>query len=375
MVDSLYIHIPFCRRKCPYCDFYSVVYNDDIADSYIRVLNRQISSFDRKFSTIYVGGGTPSVLKPILLKRLLNSLNKHIETRGEFTVEVNPESLDKDKVKLFLDKGVNRISIGVQSLYNSKLNSLGRIHSSNQARNSVLLAKKAGFKNVSIDLIFGLAPESVKSWKKELSEAVNLPVNHISTYALTYEKNTLLHRDLQKKKISSLSERVVADMYRVALGYLPKKGFRHYEVSNFSQKRYICKHNLNYWQNSSYLGLGPSAVSYVQGRRQKNESDVRKYTEQADNNKNLVVFSERLSPLQRAKETAALKIRTKEGIDFAWFRRKTGFDFLEIESQALAELIENHLLRYKKTKRKTNTGVFLTKKGFVFCDTVSSSFL
>ncbi|MBP7089024.1 MAG: radical SAM family heme chaperone HemW [Candidatus Omnitrophica bacterium] len=375
MANSLYIHIPFCRQKCPYCDFYSINYDNELANSYLKALIQQIDTVNNNFTTLYIGGGTPSVLSFNLLKILLKSLSKLSKKAKEFTIEANPESLDEDKIKLFLDNGVTRLSLGVQSLSDMKLKKLGRIHFADKGRKSILLAKKEGFKNISTDLIFGLPEESLESWAKELKEVVRLPLNHISVYSLTYEKNTLFFKELQKKKIKPLNDEIAAKMYKLAMAYLPKKGFRQYEVSNFAKRGFICRHNYNYWQNKPYLGLGSSAVSFLQGQRLRNPKPIEDYIVKVNKGLNPALFIEKLSPLRHAKETAALKIRTKEGIDFAWFKKECGYDFLTIEAKVLTKLIRERLLKYKKSSVGKRTGIFLTEKGFLFADTVASYFL
>lgn len=368
-MNSLYIHIPFCRKKCLYCDFYSTRYCYGFARSYIDILCKQIKRLDGDFYTIYIGGGTPTVLEGRLLRKLLKSLYKIARKTVEFSVEANPESLDKQKLKLLLSEGVNRISIGVQSLYDQKLRKLGRIHSAKEALRAVCLAKGEGFKNIGIDLIFGLWQETLSSWKEELSLAVKLPVNHISAYSLTYEKNTPLFDKLNKKKIISLADTITSKMYKYCMDYLPKRGFMQYEVSNFAKNGFFCKHNLNYWENSPYIGLGPSAVSYRGGIRNRNLVNTEKYIEKIEIGKSPIVFQEKLSPEKYAKETAALKIRTKEGINFQWFRKKTGFDFRYFEKSAIKNLITQRLIRYVRVRGKM-VGICLTKKGFLFCDSV-----
>jgi oxygen-independent coproporphyrinogen-3 oxidase len=369
---SLYIHIPFCRRKCLYCDFYSINYKKDIASSYIDILCRQIKQLNNDFSTIYIGGGTPTVLEFKLLKKFLKTLRKF--SVEEFTIEANPESLTQKKIKLFLDEGINRLSIGIQSLKEEKLKKLGRLHSEKEAKEAVFLTKRSGFKNVNIDLIFGVWQENFRSWQKELKEATELPITHISCYSLTYEKGTPLYREVKAKRIIPLEDKKIADMYKYTLDYLPKKGFLQYEVSNFSKKGYQCKHNLNYWQNGSYLGLGPSASSYIEGVRSKNISSVKEYIKRVRENKPIIVEKEKLSLKRRVKEYASLKIRCKEGIDFEEFRRKTGFDFWELEGENIKHLIDYKLIKFKR-KNKKIIGVALTKKGFLFSDTASAYFV
>ena len=374
METSLYIHIPFCERKCTYCDFYSIIYNDGIAASYIDVLSKQIEGLSRKFSTIYIGGGTPTVLGEGLLKKILSCLRNCITGSCEFTIEANPESLGVEKIKLFLDMGVSRLSIGVQSLRGEKLKKLGRLHTSRRALDAVYLASKKGFKNINIDMIFGVWCESPETWEKELREAARLPITHVSCYSLTYEKGTPLFLAVKNRSITPLEDTTMAQMYKTAIETLSIGGFKQYEVSNFSKEGYECRHNLNYWENNPYIGLGPSAVSYIDGSRIRNVSDVSEYIKNYTCGKSLTEFTERLSPLKKAKETAAIKIRTKDGIDFDWFRRKCGYDFLKLEERVVSELVKKGFIKYKKYGN-IPTGVMLRQKGFLFCDTVSSAFL
>lgn len=373
-MSSLYIHIPFCRKKCLYCDFYSVIDNEGLTSDYVEILCEQISRLDRRFPTIYIGGGTPTVLGRKLLGKLLASLKRFIYPGIEFTIEANPESLHKEILELFLNSGVNRLSVGVQSFNDSKLKALDRIHNTQAAQEAVYLAKSAGFENIGIDLIFGVWDETLQDWKQELKKAVRLPIKHLSCYALTYEKGTPLFAEMQKGTIVPLEDDATAEMYGYTFDYLEDNGFRQYEVSNFAKAGYCCRHNQNYWENNAYLGLGTSAVSYIDGVRKENVSDVEEYIARYRRGDGLDVFQEKLSAIERAKETAAVKIRTKEGIDFRWFEQKTGFDFRELEEGALAGLTEAGLIGYNR-RYSQRPRVHLTQKGFLFADIVSSAFL
>ena len=377
MSKGLYIHIPFCRQKCLYCDFYSAIYTEGLADSYVSVILKQLKELGQDFSSIYIGGGTPSVLNPDLLDKLLSGLKRFIALDTEFTIEVNPESVDEEKLKLFLDKGVNRISIGVQSFDDKKLKSLARIHGVKQAVDAIELSKKTGFKNISIDMIFGVAAEGLEAWQAELEKAVSCGCRHISCYSLSYEKDTPLFRMREKKDITPLDDETMAAMYAYTIAYLPKMGFEHYEVSSFAKPGFECRHNLNYWDNNPYIGLGPSAVSYIEGVRFENVRDAEEYVDRYEKLVSTIVYKEKLSAIRMAKETAAVKIRTKQGIDYGWFKNKTGFDFENIlEKGTLDELFKDGLLEYKIDKpTRERTGIMLTEKGFLFADTVSSAFL
>lgn len=376
METSLYIHIPFCKRKCFYCDFYSEAYDQKLSSAYIDVIIGQIEKSPRNFSTIYIGGGTPSALEPKLLESLLKTLKSKLSPAGpEFTVEANPESLDDCRVKVLLDLGVNRLSIGVQSFDDRKLKKLGRLHNAEKARESVCLAAKRGFSNISIDLIFGVWGESPEDWKSEVEEAARLPVSHISCYSLTYEKETPLFKALLNKSIKPLEDDQASAMYETAIGLLAVRGFKQYEISSFAKREgFRCRHNINYWENNSYIGLGASAVSYIDGVRAKNVPNIQEYIRRYEAGESLIASSEKLSPVRRAKETAAIKIRTRDGIDFRWFREKTGYDLRELERRALPELAGKDLIKYKR-EGASLIGIALKHKGILFCDTVSSALL
>jgi len=380
MNKSLYIHIPFCQKKCSYCDFYSCCYDKLLANAYIDVICKQIKSLNSKFYTLYIGGGTPSVLEFSLLKKLLKALSKISAKVDEFTIEVNPESVDQRKLELFYNSGVNRLSIGAQSFSDQKLKRLGRIHNRDKIIEAIRLAKKVGFKDIGIDLIFGVSGETLPEWNKELKQATSLGLKHISTYCLTYEKNTPLFLQVKKKFVVPLGDEVLAQMYKKTIDYLTKKGFKHYEISNFAKTGFKSKHNHSYWQGNLYLGLGPSAVSFIENvqtkvkSREKNLSDVSEYIKRVKEGRSPVSFSEILSKKNQAKELAAIKIRTKEGINFKWFRAYTGYDFLKLEDKALNDLLKDGLLKYKREKGRI-IGVYLSKKGFCFSDNVSSAFI
>lgn len=374
MNPSLYIHIPFCKQKCPYCDFYSIVCYEGLASDYIEALVKQIREIDAEISSIYIGGGTPTVLGYDLWDKLFRSLKGRVKNGIEFSVEANPESLKADILKLFLDSGVNRLSIGAQSFRNAKLKALGRIHTAADAKDAVLAAAGAGFQNISIDLIFAVWGENVNDWKEELKEAVSLPLAHISAYGLTYEKDTALGKALEKGLITPLEDEAAAEMYEWAVYYLESRSFKRYEVSNFAREGSFCSHNLNYWENNSYIGLGPSAVSYLNGNRKENVSEVKEYLRRVKREEDLSVSGEKLSPKAKAKETAALKIRTAKGISMDWFREKTGFDFLKLQEESLARLSDNGLIDFTKNNNQIAV-VYLTKKGFLHCDAASSAFV
>jgi len=365
---GLYIHIPFCKKKCPYCDFYSISSDKDLASQYLDILSYKIKKINKNISTVYIGGGTPTVLDEELLNFLLIKMEEILKKSEENTIEANPESLTREKIKIFLRRGITRISIGVQSLREEKLKFLGRIHTKEEGVEKVLMAKRLGFKNINIDLIYGLPYEKLSDFKKEIEEAVKLPITHISCYMLTLKKSSPLY-----KYIKNISQEEVARMYKFLMRYLPSCGFYQYEVSNFAKKNYSSRHNAIYWKNKEYIGLGASSVSYIEGKRVKKIADVKRYIQLVKENISPVIFEEKLSPYKRAKETASLNIRLKEGINFSQFKKETGFDFWQIEDEEeIYNLVKKGLLKYKKRNKKI-IGISLTKQGFLFADEVSSS--
>ncbi len=377
MTTSLYIHIPFCRQKCLYCDFYSVPYDEKIAEAYVSILLKEINDLSADFSTIYIGGGTPTILSAELFDKLLLGLGKFVKNGAEFTIEANPDSLSEEKLKIFIDRGVNRISIGAQSFDDKKLKNLGRVHNAKQIVDSIALAKKSGFKNISIDMIFGTPGEDLNTWEAELIKAAGSGVQHISCYSISYEKDTPLFKMRENKSIVPLDDEVLAEMYKRTVSYLAGASFERYEVSNFTKPGFECSHNLNYWDNNPYIGLGPSAVSYIDGSRLENIHDAEEYINRYENGISFIAHKEKLSGLRRAQETASVKIRIRQGIDYEWFKNKTGFDFEDIlEKGVLDELFKDNLLEHKiNTSTRERTGIMLTEKGFLFSDTVSSAFL
>lgn len=374
MASSLYIHIPFCKRKCIYCNFYSTIYKEGEASDYIDAILAELGKLTEPFKTIYIGGGTPTAISSPLLKKLLAGLSGLSKEGCEFTLEANPESVDAEKLKILYDNGVNRLSIGLQSLRDEKLKKLGRIHDARKAINSVISASRAGFDNISIDLIFGLWQEKPENWERELKEAVKLPIKHVSCYELTYEPGTPLSKMVENKAVKPSDDGVVAGMYEMAIEELSLRGFKQYEVSNFAKAGYESKHNTNYWNNSAYIGIGASAFSYDGSTRYRNVSDAGEYAARIFNGADVVEFSEKLHPERSARETAAVKIRTKDGVGFEWFKAKTGYDLKVLGKKAIPMLIEEGFIKYVRNKDDI-TGIALKRKGFLFCDTVSSSLL
>ncbi len=266
---GLYIHVPFCRSKCIYCGFYSEV-SSDLQERYISSLIREMELYsgrfrDRAFTTIYIGGGTPSILNGEQVRKIFEALKKyfHFETEIEVTIEANPESISSDTVRVWKEVGINRVSIGVQSAHDAELRFLGRAHNILMAEKSIKIVHKEGFPNINIDLIFGIPGQTIKSFMQSIEWAVNQGVTHISTYSLTVEPGTLLHRLVQTGKIRMPDEDKFREMYRARDEMLSSLGFRRYEISNFAIPGFESMHNRIYWYHGEYLGLGPSSASFV----------------------------------------------------------------------------------------------------------------
>ncbi len=312
-MPGLYIHVPFCVKKCTYCDFYSLPGRTNLIPAYIdAVLAEAETCGGMSFETLYIGGGTPSLLKVSGIRKLMRGLGKEFDFKEltEATVEVNPESAKPAFYKAALDSGINRISIGVQSLSDDELRSVGRIHSSAQATAAIENAKKAGFTEISADIIIGLPGQGWESLSQTLERLIGLSINHLSMYCLSLEEGT----PLALNPLRNLpSEDEQADLFEKARDLLLNSSFIHYEISNFALPDHECKHNLNYWRGGEYLGLGPGAASHIGGRRFKNRPDLDAYlTDPVEQ----VVDIEELPPPEKAAEEAMLRLRLlQEGLD------------------------------------------------------------
>ena len=349
---GLYIHIPFCKEKCSYCDFYSLKTDDTLIENFVDSLVSHIkeyASFSKnyKIDTLYIGGGTPSVIGYKNLVKIIKTVKKNfnIYDNAEITVELNPESTDEKLLKKLFKEGANRLSFGVQSSDDEKLLSLGRLHNFDTARNAILLAKKVGFKNISADLIYGLASQTMADVENDLSSFLALNLNHISTYCLKLEEGTKLFNENPTLPDDDL----VADMYDYICQTLGSNGFSHYEISNFSKNGLDSRHNMKYWNLSEYLGLGPSAHSLFGNVRFSFESNLNKYIA----NHTISEKDEEIPFKSRFGEYIMLKLRTKNGINIDEFYNlfNINFDFND-------KFIKTGHAEYK------NGNYFLTEKGF-----------
>jgi len=397
MPPSLYIHIPFCLKKCIYCDFVSGIFDPVKADTYIDALINELSMIpsDIPLSTLYIGGGTPTSLHHETLSNLLAFIdNTFIFNDNELTIEANPGTLDKDKLCMIRASGINRISIGVQSFNNDELSFLGRIHSSQEAEEAVLMARSAGLDNIGIDLIYGIPGQDTASWKRSLEKAVSLMPKHISTYELTVEEGTLLHEYLKKEigshsrpGLSSLMipieknnqklpmEETIIDMYNYAIDYLTSCGFEHYEISNFAQPGYHSKHNLNYWNRGEYYGAGLGAHSFINGDRFHNTDDLDEYIQAISSNTTTVKSSEHISDNNALSEALFLGLRKSEGINLEYFSRRYKVNILTAYHKEIKEFQDAGLIETTTSGCSYETNLRLTRKGFLLSNEVFSKFI
>lgn len=356
---GLYIHVPFCVNKCPYCDFYSIKVCDEYFDKYTEAIIRNVKyyteKFDVNFDTIYFGGGTPSLLPEKNIYNILNELSKYyLSNATEITLEVNPETIDKTKLDFLKKNGINRLSFGVQSCVDSELEILGRIHNYSKAEKVVETAYEIGIENISCDLMIGISEQSFESLNYSIEKLCSLPIKHISAYILKIENKTPY--SLILNRLSLPEEDTIADMYLLAIESLKKHGFNQYEISNFSKKNYESKHNLKYWNCEEYLGVGPSAHSYLNGKRFEVERSIDKFISTSLQKE--IIKEENPGDFF---EKMMLKLRLSKGINL----KKVALEnFKNINMLQKAGLIE-----------LKNDRLFLTEKGFLVSNSVISSLL
>jgi len=322
MAAYLYIHIPFCVKKCIYCDFFSLPYHEPAVRRYVDALCRELSlkkNLADTLKTIYIGGGTPTLLPAECFRQIFKCLKENCSFSSgiEITVEANPGTVDKAKIDTLLSLGVNRLSVGVQSFIGNELATLGRIHSSDEALRSIESIKKAGLRNFSIDLMYGIPGQSMESWRESLTKAIELSPSHISAYELTPEENTPLYPLIQSHKITMLNEEPILEMYNYAIDYFAGSGYTHYEISNFARPGFQCLHNLNYWDRGDYIGAGAGAHSFISGVRSINTKDIQEYEAKLDSGLIPGIQSTKLTPEDDIKEFIFLGLRKTGGISLS----------------------------------------------------------
>ena len=371
---SLYLHIPFCEHKCIYCDFYSIE-NLDPMERFVSALEQEISMYrsysgHEIFDTIFFGGGTPSLLSPRNIHDILEHLYKtfRVIQGAEITLETNPGTVDRNKLKEFYDAGVNRLSIGIQSFHDDDLRFLTRIHSSNDARQTVRIAREVGFENINIDLMFSLPDQTLQRWNENLRQAVDLRPQHISAYSLIVEQGTPLARMVRAQQVSPLPVETDAELYEFTMEYLASEGYRQYEVSNYAREGYECRHNVAYWSHAPYLGFGPSAHSFWSKKRWWNIANVSSYCETILRGKMPVAGEETLRNDQLLDEIIMLGLRSR-GVNLQELKERLGVDLMRARRLKIDQLINEKLATLETTTLR------LTSKGMLICDEISQLLL
>ncbi|MBI5538432.1 MAG: radical SAM family heme chaperone HemW [Bacteroidia bacterium] len=347
---GIYFHIPFCKTRCSYCDFFSSVSEADIT----KIIAAEIKELDIKknyigdetVETIYFGGGTPSFIAEKNIEQLLNAVYKNYKVcdSPEITIEVNPDDIKTEKAKSFASFGINRISMGTQSFNDSILNFLNRRHNSEQAIESIDVLKQTGFNNISIDLIYGIPNLNIEEWGKTIDIALDLNIQHISAYHLSFERGTKIHKQLETKKIFALQDEESADQYSLLCEKLRSKCFEHYEISNFSLPEFNSKHNSSYWQGKKYVGIGPSAHSFNGDSRQWNVSEIGKYITRITTEKKYFT-KENLSLNQKYNEFLLTRLRTNKGINLEDISALFGNNYAESFKKSILSLTKNNIVK------------------------------
>ncbi|MCT4565784.1 MAG: radical SAM family heme chaperone HemW [Maledivibacter sp.] len=370
---GLYLHIPFCIKKCRYCDFVSYNKNRVMIDAYIDALIKEMDMYgnrleEYKVKSIFIGGGTPSILDIRKFDEIIKGLHRNfnISRDIEFTTESNPGTLTKEKLEFYNSVGINRLSMGLQSLNNDILKFIGRIHTKEEFMENYYSARNAGFKNMNIDLIYGLPGQSLKDWEATLKGVMQLKPEHISAYSLKIEEGTAFNKLYEEGKLSLPSDEEDREMYHLAINLLSKKGIEQYEISNFSRVGYECRHNLIYWNNEEYLGMGVSAHSYKNRNRCSNTNDIKEYIDYISKHKLPIVNEELKNKKDEIAETIFLGLRLNKGLDMSSFFTRFGMSIFELYGEKIDKLVSQGLLIIENNHIKlTSYGMDISNQVFV----------
>ena len=368
---SAYVHIPFCTQICYYCDFSKVFIKNQPVDSYLEYLIEEYDSYDiKKLRTLYIGGGTPTALSVSQLAFLLEKLTDKLDLSylEELTIEANPGDLDQEKIAVLKESPVNRVSLGVQTFNDRMLKQIGRSHSEKDIYENIANLKKAGFDNISIDLIYALPKQTMEDVKTNVAKAIALDIPHMSLYSLILENHTVFMNRMRRGKLPLPKEDLEAEMFEYIIAELGKAGFEHYEISNFSKPGFESRHNLMYWDNAEYYGIGAGASGYVDGVRYKNHGPIRHYL-QAVEAGNARVQEEVLTLKEKMEEEMFLGLRKRAGVSKKRFEEKFGLSFEDQYGAVVSDLTEQGLLVPDRDI------VRMTKQGLFLGDTVAEKFI
>ncbi len=376
MSFGLYLHFPFCSKICPYCDFYVLRESEAKRTTFLPCYEKELKLlsgkrpelFSQKLETIYFGGGTPSLLEPEQLAGLLTVIKSYfdVSTDAEVSLEANPNDLLDEKPKAFRQLGINRLSIGEQSLNDAELKTLGREHSAEQSEKAAQNVMETGLKNFNIDLIFGVPSQTVDTWKQTLEKTVKWQPAHISTYSLTIEERTSFYKLQQAGKLHLPPDEVCQEMYLRGVEFLEKEGYGQYEISNFARPGFQSRHNRNYWQRKSYLGIGPSAHSFSNNRRWANVRSLSLFQHTLETDELPLEFEETIDGKKTLEEALLLGLRQKKGICLENLKKEFGYDLEKEKNELLDKLTD------KNFASKENGLLRLTPLGFYVSDRVIS---
>ena len=368
---SAYVHIPFCTQICYYCDFSKVFIKNQPVDSYLEHLLEEFQSYDiQKLSTLYIGGGTPTALSASQLEVLLKGLTKNLDLSvlEELTIEANPGDLDADKIAVLKNSAVNRVSLGVQTFDDKMLKKIGRSHLEKDIYENIDRLKLAGFDNISIDLIYALPGQTMEQVKENVAKAIGLDIPHMSLYSLILENHTVFMNRMRRGKLPLPKEELEAEMFEYIIAELERAGFEHYEISNFSKPSFESRHNLMYWDNAEYYGIGAGASGYVNGVRYKNHGPIRHYLSAVEEG-NARITEEHLSQKEQMEEEMFLGLRKKSGVSMARFEEKFGRSFDGLYGEIVKDLVQQGLMQIDGDR------VRMTKRGLFLGDTVAERFI
>ena len=368
---SAYVHIPFCTQICYYCDFSKVFIKNQPVDSYLEHLLEEFQSYDiQKLRTLYIGGGTPTALSASQLEVLLKGLTKNLDLSvlEELTIEANPGDLDANKIAVLKNSAVNRVSLGVQTFDDKMLKKIGRSHLEKDIYENIDRLKLAGFDNISIDLIYALPGQTMEQVKENVAKAIGLDIPHMSLYSLILENHTVFMNRMRRGKLPLPKEELEAEMFEYIIAELERAGFEHYEISNFSKIGFESRHNLMYWDNAEYYGIGAGASGYVNGVRYKNHGPIRHYLSAVEEG-NARITEEHLSQKEQMEEEMFLGLRKKSGVSMARFEEKFGRSFDELYGEIVRDLVQKGLMQIEGDR------VRMTKRGLFLGDTVAERFI
>ena len=368
---ALYIHIPFCKQKCLYCDFPSFAGKEDYMLDYAAALAKEINSIkDKKIKTIFVGGGTPTYLSLAgweLLRKSINKLDKCVDL--EFTVEGNPGTFSREKLIFLKEMGVNRLSIGLQAFQDSLLKKLGRIHTAQDFLQSFEIARNLGFDNINVDLMFGLPGQTLAQWVETLENVTKLNPEHLSCYSLIVEEGTDFYKKFEQGNLNLPDEELERTMYAETIGYLEKKEYMQYEISNFTKNHKPCRHNLVYWEMEEYIGCGAASHSFSEGFRYRNEENIEKYIEKMNSQGSAIVEKTKNSYKDDMEEFMFMGLRKKEGISKGEFLKRFNKDIHSVYAQIINKYVSTGFMK------ENEESIFLTYEGIELSNVIMADFL